>query len=95
MKKYVDIRVTAISETDLNDFLVALRKIQYCGDVGINRLIPIQVDGDGSGQINIEIYTNEPKPPKFKNLREVMDLEDKYQQRILDGDDFKIHYIGE
>ena len=37
--KFIDLRITAISVEDLKDFMIALRKIQYCGDVGVNRLL--------------------------------------------------------
>ena len=48
-RKFIDLRITAISDEDLKDFMIALRKIQYCGDVGANRLLPIQIDGDVDG----------------------------------------------
>ena len=94
-KKHIDIRITAISDTDLKDFMIALRKIQYCGDVGVNRLLPIQVDGDGSGQINVEMHTKEIKNIKLKNLREIVNLDENELNKVSDGNDFKTHHIGE
>ena len=95
MRKYIDLRITAISDEDLKDFLIALRKIQYCGDIGANRLLPIRVDGDGSGQIDVEIYESELKSPKLKNLRDLVNLDEEKLQSVNDGNDFETQYIGE
>lgn len=94
-KKYIDLRVTAISEEDLKDFLIALRKIQYCGDVGANRMIPIRVDGDGSGQIDVEIHKGELESPSMKNLRDLVNLDEAKLEKVIEGNDFETHYIGE
>lgn len=94
-RKFIDLRITAISDEDLKDFLIALKKIQYCGDVGANRLLPIRIDGDGSGVIDIEIHTKENADTKLKNIREVVNLDMDKLQKVSDGDDFETHYIGE
>lgn len=94
-RKFIDLRITAISDEDLRDFMIALRKIQYCGDIGANRLLPIQIDGDGSGAIDIEIHTKEITDTKLKNIREVVNLNQRKLQKVIDGDDFETHYIGE
>ena len=91
----VDIRVTAISETDLKEFMSALRKIQFCGELGMNRLIPIMVDGDGSGRINVEVHTIENTDPRLRNLNEIVILGGDKLQKVIDGDDFETHFIGE
>lgn len=94
-RKFIDLRITAISDEDLKDFLIALRKIQYCGDVGANRLLPIRIDGDGSGAIDIEIHTKENAYTKLKNIREFVNLDMDKLQKVSDGYDFETHYIGE
>jgi len=94
-RKFIDLRITAISDEDLKDFMIALRKIQYCGDVGANRLLPIQIDGDGSGGIDIEIHTKEIADTKLKNIREIINLDEGKLQKVNDGYDFETHYIGE
>lgn len=93
--KYVDLRITAISETDLMDFLIALRKIQYCGDVGINRRLPLQIDGDGSGHINVEIHIKPITKPVLENLRDKFTLNQSNIEKVNGGEDFDTHYIGE
>jgi len=95
MRKHIDLRITAISDEDLKDFLIALRKIQYCGDIGGNRLIPIRVDGDGSGQIDVEIHESELTSTKLKNLRDLVNLDEAKLQSVNDGNDFETQYIGE
>jgi phage-related protein len=94
-KKYVDIRITATSDEDLREFLIALRKIQFCGDIGANRLIPIQIDGDGSGQIDIEVHTKELKNTQLKNIRKIVALDQDKLKKVKDGEDFETHYVGE
>lgn len=94
-KVHIDLRITAISEEDLKDFLIALRKIQYCGDVGANRLLPIQIDGDGSGQIDIAWHIDDITNCNIKNIRDVINLDSSKLKKVDDGDDFQTHYIGE
>ncbi len=97
-KNFIDLRITANSDQDLTDFLVALRKIQYCGDIGANRLLPIQIDGDGSGGIDIEIHTEEIinlDRSKLKNIREIINLDESKLKKVNDGNNFETHYIGE
>lgn len=94
-RKFIDLRISAISDEDLKDFMVALRKIQYCGDIGANRLLPIQIDGDGSGCIDIEMHTKEIINSKIKNIREFINLDESKLHKVNDGYDFERHYIGE
>jgi len=94
-RKFIDVRITGISDTDLKDFMIALRKIQYCGDIGANRLLPIQIDGDGSGGFNIEMHTEEITNTKLKNLREIVNLDKSKLQKVNDGYNFEVHYLGE
>lgn len=95
MSKYIDLRITALSDIDLKDFLIALRKIQYCGDVGANRLLPIQVDGDGSGFINVEMHKNDINDVELTNIRDFINLDESALKKVDDGDDFETHFIGE
>lgn len=94
-KKFIDIRVTASSDEDLRDFLIALRKIQYCGDIGANRLLPIVIDGDGTGQIDIEIHNKELDNKNLKNIRKIVALDQNKLKKVADGENFETHYIGE
>ena len=91
-RKYVDLRVTALCDADLNDFLIALRKMQWCGDVGAGRKLPIVIDGDGSGRLDFQ-YIQENG--KLKNIRENVTLDEEKMKKVSDGHDFETHYIGE
>jgi len=93
-RKYIDLRVTAISDEDLKDFLIALRKIQWCGDVGASRTLPIHIDGDGSGSIDVSIF-DENSESGFKNLREIIILDETKMKKVSEGDDFETQWIGE
>lgn len=93
-KRYIDIRVSALSEEDIKDFLVALRKIQYCGEVGMNRLLPLQIDGDGSGNYQFEVFT-EPVDKKSEKLSDIINLDAEKLKKVEDGEDFDAHFLGE
>jgi len=94
MKKYLDIRIEALSDEDIQDMLGALRKIQYCGELGTNARLPLQIDGDGSGQITFQIHEQEVKNPKLKNLNN-MEVSKRGVREMYGGSDFSTHYIGE
>jgi hypothetical protein len=91
MRKYIDIRVIALDDEVLGEFLIALRKMQWCGDAGAGRKLPIVIDGDGAGQLNFEIIED----GKNTNIRELVTLNEKALKKVSDGDDFETHYIGE
>lgn len=93
-RKYIDLRITAISDEDLKDFLIALRKIQWCGDAGASRTLPLHIDGDGSGAIDVSIFDDDSESG-FKNLREIVNLDETKMKKVSDGDDFETHWIGE
>lgn len=92
MNKYLDIRVTAISDEDLKDFLIMLRKIQWCGESGASREIPICVDGDGSGSYNFHLIEN---GKKIKNLSDIVNLDKDKLKKVEDGNNFDITFLGE
>jgi hypothetical protein len=94
MSKYIDIRVTTLSDEDLKDFIIALRKIQWCGESGANRELPLQIDGDGSGSFNFELFESGQRV-KRTNLRDIVNLDEKELKKVSDGNDFETHYIGE
>jgi hypothetical protein len=52
---YTNIKVIALTDTDLKDFLILLTVIQFLGEAGANREIKLRVDGDGSGRYKFEI----------------------------------------
>lgn len=56
---YADIRVTALCDEDMNDFLFLLRKIRECSLRGMSRTIEVNVDGDGSGQYSFTVLNPE------------------------------------
>lgn len=42
-------------EAEVVEFLHVLSRIQWCGNVGTCRTIPVTVDGDGSGQLRFTV----------------------------------------
>ena len=54
VNKYIDIRITAISDDDLLDFIALCMAIQYAGDKGSNETFTVVVDGDGSGRLSFK-----------------------------------------
>lgn len=97
-KKYIEMKVIA-GEEEIREFVQLLAKISYLGDVGANRAIPVQVDGDGSGQLDFEVLDENGKNV-VEQLKEVMRNDekihlDKYSfEEQIDGE-METHYIGE
>ena len=92
MRKYIDIRVTALDDEVLGEFLIALRKMQWCGDVGAGRTLPIMIDGDGAGRLQFKTIQEDGK---MKDIREFVNLDEDNMKKVSDGDDFETHYIGD
>lgn len=46
---YIDIRVIALTEEDVINFLDLCKVIQDAGDRGAGKIITVHCDGDGSG----------------------------------------------
>lgn len=88
--EYIDIRITGEHE-ELRELLVILRKLQWCGDIGAGRTLPIYIDGDGSGRLSFEIKRDD----KLVNLRDFVNLDSEKMKKVSDGDDFETHWIGE
>ena len=55
--KYIDIRVIG-NLTEVCEFLKVCGAIQWCGNVGAGRNIPVSVDGDGSGRLSFKILSD-------------------------------------
>jgi hypothetical protein len=91
-RKYIDVRITALSDADIKDILILLRKIQWCGEAGASRNIPINVDGDGSGYYDFNLIED---GEKIKNLNEIVKLDEEKLKKVSDGDDFETTYLGE
>lgn len=85
-KYYINIKVEGGKE-EILEFLSLCAKIRHLGRVGANRDILLQVDGDGSGQLEFET-TDFPE-----NLIDKISLEE-FEKSIDDGTVEK-HYIGE
>ena len=99
MAAYIDIRVTGGNE-EINELILLLSKIQYLGEVGAGRTIPVVVDGDGSGALRFSAKDGTGNEV-FQQAMEII-----RSGKILNGDrepfedqvdDVKIekHYIGE
>jgi len=84
MKKYyIDIKVTG-NKTDLKDFLLLCKKIEYLCIVGSSTEIPLHVDGDGSGDLRFD----------FKGIEVEIDKE-KMEKELNTGNKLSSHFIGE
>lgn len=55
---YVTVKISG-GNSELNEVLNLLAKIQYLGSVGATCTIPVTVDGDGSGQLRFETLETE------------------------------------
>lgn len=95
MRKYIDIRVEFDDVAELKELLALLRKIQWCGEVGATREIPVVVDGDGSARLNFHIYENNFPYGSITNLRDVVILKPESIKSVENGENFSPHYIGE
>jgi hypothetical protein len=94
-RKHIDLRIEYYDTADLKDLLSLLRKIQWCGEVGAGRKIPLTVDGDGSGRYDFHIHQKDITNSQIKNIRDIVILNPEYMKEVEDGEDFKPHYIGE
>jgi hypothetical protein len=66
--------------------------MQWCGDVGVGRKLPIVIDGDGAGRLQFQFIEENGK---FKDIRETVNLDEEKLKKVSDGDDFETHYIGD
>lgn len=65
--KYIDIRVSALSEEDLVSFIRLCGIIQGAGEKGEGREFKIFVDGDGSGTFKFQSL-EDGKPKDFESF---------------------------
>ena len=75
--------------SELNEVLNLLAKIQYLGSVGATCTIPVVVDGDGSGQLRFETLETE------ENLIDSYKLESFKTQVDSGAEQTEAHWIGE
>jgi hypothetical protein len=90
MSKFLDIRISGEDE-EIRELLIILRKIEWCGDVGAGRSMPIYIDGDGSARLSFEYKNGD----ELKPISELVKLDKKALDKVSDGEDFQEHYIGE
>jgi len=82
---YVNVKISG-GQTEINELLILLAKIQYLGEIGACCTIPVTVDGDGSGQLKFETDGN---------LIEKFKLE-SFKNQIREGAEIlENHWIGE
>ena len=104
MRTKLDLTVIG-NEIEINELLFILRKIEWCGNIGASRTLPIHVDGDGSGRLHFYVK-QVPKEEQGKKvdpswieeyepLSERVLLNEKEMDSIAYGNDFKTHWIGE
>ena len=87
-KYYVTVKISG-GNSELNEVLNLLAKIQYLGSVGATCTIPVTVDGDGSGQLRFETLETEG------NLIDNYKLESFKTQVDSGAEQTENHWIGE
>jgi len=85
---YVTVKISG-GNSELNEILNLLAKIQYLGSVGATCTIPVVVDGDGSGQLRFETLETE------ENLIDSYKLESFKIQVDSGAEQTEAHWIGE
>ena len=85
---YVTVKISG-GNSELNEVLSLLAKIQYLGSVGATCTIPVTVDGDGSGQLRFETLETE------ENLIDNYKLEEFKNQVGSGAEKMADHWIGE
>ena len=85
---YVTVKISG-GNSELNEILNLLAKIQYLGSVGATCTIPVTVDGDGSGQLRFETLETE------ENLIDSYKLESFKTQVDSGTEQTEAHWIGE
>jgi hypothetical protein len=85
---YVTVKISG-GNSELNEILNLLAKIQYLGSVGATCTIPVVVDGDGSGQLRFET------PETEENLIDSYKLESFKTQVDSGAEQIEAHWIGE
>jgi hypothetical protein len=79
-RKYVDLRISSRNLEDVKQLVLGLRYMDKCCNIGASRRIIFDVDGDGSGDINVQYYGEEEKEfVDFPRLGKSVDLDkDEY-----------------
>ena len=85
---YVTVKISG-GNSELNEVLNLLAKIQYLGSVGATCTIPVTVDGDGSGQLRFETLETEG------NIIDNYKLESFKTQVDSGAEKTENHWIGE
>ena len=87
-KYYVNVEISG-GQSEINEVLSLLAKIQYLGAVGASCTIPVTVDGDGSGQLRFKTIETE------ENLIDNYKLESFKNQVDSGAEKTENHWIGE
>ena len=87
-KYYVNVKISG-GQSEINEVLRLLAKIQHLGSVGATCTIPVVVEGDGSGQLRFQtLETDENWIDKFQ-------LE-SFKDQVGSGvEQTENHWIGE
>lgn len=64
-RKYINLKVIAMSETELSEFLGLCSVIQYLGEAGANREVKLRIDGDGSARFKFFVNDEELTTPNL------------------------------
>jgi len=85
---YINVKISG-GQSEINEVLSLLAKIQHLGSIGSTCTIPVTVDGDGSGQLRFETLETE------KNLVNEFKLESFKDQVSSGAEKTEAHWIGE
>lgn len=70
MKKYIDIRVSALSAGELYEFVRLCRTIRTLGMRGNSRSFKVSVDGDGTGKMDFQVINEDHTMTKLPSYKE-------------------------
>jgi hypothetical protein len=87
-KYYINVKISG-GKSEISEILNLFAKIQYLGNVGATRTIPIVVDGDGSGQLRFETLETD------NNIIDNFELENFKSQVDSGIEKLDDHWVGE
>jgi hypothetical protein len=85
---YINVKISG-GQSEINEVLSLLAKIQHLGSIGATCTIPVTVDGDGSGQLRFETMETDG------NLIDKFKLETFKTQVDSGAEKTEAHWIGE
>ena len=82
-KRSVQLKIYG-DDAQILQFLELCKKMEYMGNIGSSRLVPVYVDGDGRGRLRFD----------FGNFKADIDKQEFQKEIHKNGRDVKQIYIG-